>query len=123
MKKALLSLVALTAMICSCTKQEQVAEEIIPDEIEISQKTPIDLPNEGGSFDVSVTSSKQWTLKSDCDWIRHSACYGEDGDVVTFKVDANNSTTARKADITFVVGKESAKFTVKQGEGASLEIE
>lgn len=109
-------------MIYSCDKNDPVVEETVPDEIELSQTKDVDITNGGGSFDVTVTSSKQWNLKCDAAWIRHSACYGESGDAVTFTVDKNNSTTARKADIIFVVGEKTAKFTVKQGQGANLEI-
>lgn len=68
---------------------------------------------EGGSQPVVVTSSGEWTLETpkDCEWITPDLTQGKDGDMVTFKVNPNNSGEELTAVFTFRTGNAEATFT------------
>lgn len=82
------------------------------------------LPREGGSVTVLVTSSGDWTLEGSHSFVHPSATGGSDGAEVTFEVDPNETEEDKVADYVFKMGGKSADFriTVKGGVIYTLEI-
>ena len=66
----------------------------------------------GGTVEVIVTSSENWTLDGSYDWVSPSVSSGEDGDIVLFTVTANPTTDERVAEYTFKSGSLTAVFTL-----------
>ncbi|MGN0188882.1 MAG: LamG-like jellyroll fold domain-containing protein [Candidatus Cryptobacteroides sp.] len=109
MKKILVALAA-ALMIFGCQEKPAPAPEVKDSiEIEPSNKT---ISAEGGDVKVMVTSSGEWTLeaKADYKWVSASADKGVDGDIVTFKVDANETLENLVAEWDFICGEAVAPF-------------
>lgn len=89
-----------------------VTPEEKPDAIEITPESRT-FGEEGGSVDVIVTSTGEWTLSAaeNYDWVEVSATEGVDGDIVKFTV-AENFDADKKGDFEFVCGEAKAAFTV-----------
>ena len=89
-----------------------VTPEEKPDAIEITPESKT-FGEEGGSVDVIVTSTGEWTLSAaeNYDWVEVSATEGVDGDIVKFTV-AENFDADKKGDFEFVCGEAKAAFTV-----------
>ena len=70
----------------------------------------------GGDYNVIVTSTGNWTLtNADAyDWVTPSQTEGEDGDLITFTVDANGGET-RTAEFTFKTGTAETVLRVVSG--------
>ena len=68
-----------------------VTPEEKPDAIEITPESKT-FGEEGGSVDVIVTSTGEWTLSAaeNYDWVEVSATEGVDGDIVKFTVAIEN---------------------------------
>lgn len=111
MKKLLFCAAALLAF-CGCDDDDKKVEpQPKPDEIVIAPESET-FGSAGGSAKVIVTSSGEWTLTGDYDWVTPSATKGKDGDIVKFTVAANETDQDKTAEYTFTVGKKTAKFTV-----------
>lgn len=93
-----------------CKKKEV---EIIEDEIYVTPEEDV-FESEGGITEVIVTSTSDWTLAGEYDWVIPSAYEGKDGDVVTFEILPNDSGEERTAGFVFTSGEASAEFTVKE---------
>lgn len=74
---------------------------------------------DGGSKQVMITSSGEWTMKPEAsyDWISASAENGQDGDVVKFTAKENYSGQQKTAVFVFTCGKAEAKFTAVSESG------
>ena len=86
---------------------------IVPS-IEVSQ-SEIEVPAEGGSYDLTVTSNVDYEVSVDVDWIT----FISDGDTYTFTVNATESTDQRTATIT-ISGEGITKEVNITQEGATL---
>lgn len=109
MKKIFVALAA-AMMIFGCQEKTVPAPEVKASiEIEPSNKT---VSAEGGDVKVMVTSSGEWTLeaKADYKWVSPSADKGVDGDIVTFKVDPNETLDNLVAEWDFICGEAVAPF-------------
>ncbi len=112
MKKIFFAAAAML-MLFSCKEKEMpVTPEEKPDAIEITPESKT-FGEEGGSVDVIVTSTGEWTLSAaeNYDWVEVSATEGVDGDIVKFTV-AENFDADKKGDFEFVCGEAKAAFTV-----------
>lgn len=113
MKRSLTYVVLAAALsaFCACEKKQDPA----PTPVEEVKLTPsaLDFKAEGGTADVLVSSSSAWTLSpgGEYDWVSASKSSGEDGDVVTFTVQANTDAAGREA-----------RFTVSVSEATSAEL-
>lgn len=110
MKKVLLLAAAALALF-SCKDDIKPVET--PDSVELNvyEKT---VATEGASFNVIVSSSKDWTLTpaEDYDWVVASATKGSDGDIVKFTVAANTGREDKTAKFNFAVGEDSKELTI-----------
>ena len=109
-----------------CKETPQVEIEI-PDAIEVTPRS-VTFDAEGGTADVIVSSTGEWTLTAaaEYDWVDASKVQGVDGDIITFTV-ASNLEADKKADFTFATGEEGATkctFSVYSyaGEAPALEL-
>lgn len=99
----------------SCTK-EQVERQ--PSALSLSESKPIEIPYSGSEVNISVTtSSKEWTALPAKDWVRVS----KNGDKLTIKVSANESTRARSSEVQVSSAGLVKVIEVKQ-EGRPLEF-
>lgn len=82
------------------------------------------LTHEGGKVTVLVTSSGNWTLEGESDFVTPSATSGEDGAEVIFDVKANETEQEKVADYTFKMGGKTVAFriTVQGVEPELIEI-
>ena len=111
MKKtfAIIASFAAGLMFFSCQKPMPAPEVKDAISIEPESKT---VDAEGGNVKVLVTSSGEWTLTANADyqWVSASAESGVDGDIVTFKVEANEALENLVSDGTFSCGEAVAPF-------------
>lgn len=110
MKKLFIFAAAILAF-CGCDDKDDPADQPVEDAITIAPESET-FGSKGGKTEVVVTSSANWTLTGDYDWVTPSAISGKDGDIVKFTVAANETDADKTAEFTFTVGKKSAKFTV-----------
>ena len=70
---------------------------------------------EGGTKNVTVTSTRDWTMDGYCDWCEVSASHGVNGDEITFTVSKFNSTN-KENEYTYIFscGGKETEFTVTQ---------
>ena len=98
-------------MFFSCQKPEPEPAPEVKDAISIEPESKT-VDAEGGNVKVLVTSSGEWTLTANADyqWVSASAESGVDGDIVTFKVEANETLENLVSDWTFSCGEAVAPF-------------
>ena len=108
-------------------KEPAPVEVPLPDAIEVTPRS-VTFEAEGGTADVIVSSTGEWTLTAaaEYDWVEASKEKGVDGDILTFTVQPNLEAD-KKADFTFATGEEGATtctFSVFSyaGEAPSLEL-
>lgn len=99
---------ATAAFKVTCAKAE---EKPVEDKISVFPKS-IDAESEGGRFEVTVTSSGDWELTGQADWVEASPLKGKDGDKVVFLVKANESLEALSTKFTFTIGKQTFELPV-----------
>lgn len=68
----------------------------------------------GGSFDVTVTSSGTWTATESYDWITLDKSSGSTGNAVIITVDENTTTSNRMGSVIFKCGIATATLTIAQ---------
>lgn len=80
----------------------------LQDAIEVTPRS-VTFDAEGGTADVIVSSTGEWTLTAaaEYDWVEASKEKGVDGDILTFTVQPNLEAD-KKADFTFATGEEGA---------------
>ena len=80
----------------------------LQDAIEVTPRS-VTFEAEGGTADVIVSSTGEWTLTAaaEYDWVEASKAQGADGDVITFTVQPNLEVD-KNADFTFTTGEEGA---------------
>ena len=112
--KKVLFIAAVCFALFGCKETPQV-ENPLPDAIEVTPGS-VTFDAEGGSADVIITSTGEWTLTpaAEYDWVSASKVQGVDGDIITFTA-VSNYEADKKADFTFATGAEgtaTATFTV-----------
>lgn len=97
----------------ACSKPDDIkVAPPVQEKISVTPHTAT-IPNTGGSFDVIVSSSGEWTLTGKADyssWVVPSVLKGVDGDIVKFTVQPNLSQEALVSDWTFTCGKVEDTF-------------
>ena len=113
MKKTILMLAGLLALTTGCDEKNIEPEQPAADEISVSPENA-GLKNIGGSVDVIVTSSGEWSLEpeEEYSWVEPSAISGKDGDKVVFSVKPNDTFEIREAVYTFTSGKAETEFKI-----------
>ena len=112
MKRSFWAMAAACLAIVGCVKEAPTPEP--KDEISLSAESK-DIPQEGGSASIIVTSSGEWKLEAKADysaWITPSMTEGEDGDIVIFAVEANQTTEKLTSEWTFTCGTAKAELTI-----------
>ncbi|MBO8445363.1 MAG: hypothetical protein IAC23_06690 [Bacteroidetes bacterium] len=123
MRRPIIILAAAALLLAGC-KEETPETPVSGDEISIAPETAA-FPENGGSQQVMITSSGEWTLTSDTeyDWITVDALSGEDGDIVTFEASENYTGEQLIAEFTFKCGTAEAVFTAVSESGEPLYLE
>lgn len=112
MKRFFIAAAAVLALF-SCQKPEDVI--VAPEKADKITVTPKsgDITAEGGIVKVLVSSSADWTLAGKTDyssWAVPSKLSGEDGDIVEFKVNPNETGNKLVAEWTFTCGKATETY-------------
>lgn len=121
MKKIFLALFSAAALFGGCS-EDKTEVPVVPDSIALSTETILK-GREGGTTDVTVTSSGAWRLSGSCDWARPSAVSGKNGETVVFTIDPNETFEDRRATFKLFTGSAVAALTVVSNVGDILEIE
>ena len=118
MKKYLYAAAALLLMAGCEEKTPTVTPAEKPDSVSITPES-VTFGQEGGSQQVIVTSTGDWTLtpSGTYDWVSTSKDSGKDGDIVTFTADANKTDAQLAAEFVFECGEAQAKFSVRVNSG------
>lgn len=104
---------AMLVFAAGCSDNDKEMDKPVPPADKISvAPTSETFDCDGGTTDVIVTSSGDWVLEGEFDWVRPLVREGKDGDLVTFEVDPNTSKEELKAEFAFTVGEASDTFTV-----------
>ncbi len=105
----LLIILSFFTLFINC-KEEKTDEFITIEPAEIA-----DLTSEASSFKLKATLNADWTLVSSQSWCKISSVNGGAGTIeITVDVDANNTTQARTAVLTFRAGSSKKSYTIKQ---------
>ena len=75
--------------------------------------TEIKAEAEGGKYEITVTSTDEWTVTAD-NWITLSADKGNNGDIVTLSIDYNETAGERTGTATFDCKGKTSIITVTQ---------
>ena len=75
--------------------------------------TEIKAEAEGGKYEITVTSTDEWTVTAD-NWITLSADRGNNGDIVTLSIDYNETAGERTGTVAFDCKGKTATITVTQ---------
>ena len=75
--------------------------------------TEIKTEAEGGKYEITVTSTDEWTVTAN-NWITLSADRGNNGDIVTLSIDYNETAGERTGTVTFDCKGKTATITVTQ---------
>lgn len=107
--------IALSALVLSsCKPDENPAPEAGTIEV-----TPASLQLDflAQEKNVTVTSSEDWTLVGEYDWVTPSTVSGKTGETVTFTTTFNTTGKARSASFTFEVTGSEAELIIRQNAG------
>lgn len=112
MKKTILSLVALLAVVCGCTEPDGPIAEIA---LSSTSKDNIELPSDGGSGNVRFTSALEWYVELSDEWLTVSPMNGEAGTArIALNADANETSETRTAVFNICSGDKKIPITVTQ---------
>lgn len=78
------------------------------------EPTEIEFEAEGGEQTITVTSSDNWKLTADSDWVDVSDTVGNNGASVKISASFNNTSEQRAASIVFVCGNKAAELKLTQ---------
>lgn len=117
LKHKMLILLVTTIIFAACGEEDTIEEmSIITLDHELYE-----CGKEGGTVEVRVNSSEDWTLEGYSYWAVPSATEGENGDVVIFTVEKNLSLQPLEIEYIFVAGNATKSFTIRQSEGEYIE--
>ena len=93
-------LVSISALIAvSCTPEPEIKDTIS------LTSTQEQLDFTAQTVEITVTSSCDWTMTGEYDWITPSATAGISGDKVSFNIQKNRSGGTREGKFTFTAGQ------------------
>lgn len=114
MKKLFLLATVVLAFI-GCKEDEGVQKNNQSDKISVLPESK-EFDNKGGTVSVMITSTGEWTLgtkdNATYDWVRTDKTNGEDGDMIKFTVDANETEETRFAYYIFNCGTTKTEFKI-----------
>lgn len=121
MKKFLMILAVSMTALYGCKEPAANDKPEAKDEISVAPET-VSFTKDGGSQQVMVTSSGDWTLSAakEYDWITADVASGKDGDVVTFTASENYTGEQLVADFTFKCGNAEVSFLAVSESGEPL---
>ena len=102
---------ACSLALFACKKEENGTGKTDNSAIELSTYS-ISAGPDGGSYNVTVTSTEDWRISGLCDWVAFSEEEGVNGATFTVNVDENESLKARTAEFKVFTGSAVAKLTV-----------
>ena len=115
MKKILILLALMSALLVSCEKPENNEPEPEPEYAISISPAELTFGAEGGEAEVTVTSSDRWDISNRPDWIDVSERYGENGETIIVAVEEyNTEVDSRSGEIVFTCGNKEAKISVTQ---------
>lgn len=100
----------LISFVSSCSSDEETPQ-ILTDTITLSTST-INVGPDGGTAQVTITSSGNWRLSGESEWASPSLTSGVSGDEVTFTISPNDTDNARVATFKLFTGSSVATLTV-----------
>ncbi len=122
MKKIFTAFVAIACALTGCSDEATIpAEPPRADEIVLSSDVIVK-NMEGGTEEITVSSTGDWRLAGLCDWVHPSAVSGSDGDTVTFTVDPTDVEADRETTFKFFTGSAVASIRVKSLVGDLLAV-
>lgn len=122
MKKIIIAIAICSfGALYGCTEEKQNPETVVSDTISLSEEVT-SVGNEGGSVEIEVTSSGDWRLTGNADWVHPSAVEGVSGDKVTFGVDANATDSDREARYKFFTGSAVAELVIRNVAGYVMSL-
>ena len=121
MKKFLLPLALMSALLVSCEKPENNKPE---PEYSISiSPAELTFGAEGGEQTVTVTSSEVWYLDEESDWYWVSSSSGVSGAEISIKVSPNVDTeNSRSVKLVFTCVDKTAELTINQQKDEIIEF-
>ena len=78
------------------------------------EPTELEFEANGEEKEVIVSSSDEWELSTDCDWIQTSASKGDNGTSVKITASFNNTSEQRTGAIIFTCGNNTAELQLTQ---------
>ena len=108
-KSLLVSISALIAV--SCTPEPKIKDTIS------LTSTQEQLDFTAQTVEITVTSSCDWTMTGEHDWITPSATTGVSEDKVSFNIQKNRSGGIREGKFTFIAGQAETTYTITQEYG------
>lgn len=120
MKKILIA-AAISLFLGGCSEDEPNGQSLSASSIELSANA-FKVGPDGGTCEVSVTSTGNWRMAGNCDWAVPSAEEGKSGDKVTFTVEANNTDKDREATFKFFTGSSTQTLTISSGWAYVMEL-
>ncbi len=103
-------LVAILALLTSCTDEETVT---LLDEIQVSSSY-VSIPVDGGSTSITVTAKDSWTVENDVEWLTISSTSGSAGES-TLTFSAESALDGRTAELLIQCGGATQRINIIQG--------
>ncbi len=102
----------LTAVLClsvgSCTKDDSV-------KIDLSQSSIMDVPSEGGSYDIKVSASDTWVVKEESrEWMNVAKYALGDVQYLKIEVESNLNEKERTAEIELLTRNSKKSISIQQ---------
>lgn len=116
-----LMVLLMTAILSGCASDEDAGQSLST-EIALSADT-VHIGPDGGDVDITVTSSGNWRLSGEYDWIAPSKTSGANGETITFSINANQTNANRAASFKVFTGASVAKLTILSETSYYLQLE
>lgn len=123
MKK--ISIIALTIfsffLLGGCSDEEKNENHQVISDIKLSAST-FKIGPEGGTCEVTITSTENWRIAGNCDWVTPSAEEGKNGDTVIFTVAPNDTEKDRETTFKLFAGSCTQTITITSGWAYVMEL-
>lgn len=111
MKKILTALLSATVLFfAGCTESAEIETA---SSIELSTESIVAGPD-GGTFDVTITSSENWRVSGKCDWFTISGDSGKSGETLSFTIAPNPGEKRLTGEIKVFAGSSVKKISIVQ---------
>lgn len=122
MKK--ISIIVLTIfsfLLGGCSDEEKNENHEVISDIKLSANT-FKIGPEGGTCEVTITSTENWRIAGNCEWVTPSAEEGKNGDTVIFTVAPNDTEKDRETTFKFFAGSCTQTITIISGWAYVMEL-